>query len=392
MKDTLELRFAALADAHDDSDWLDVVRRAGEDGRRSRAWLVLPLAAALVALIVGSAFAYYADIVHFGSAEKAPSKVVRDFESLSFGAPEGMDPQAIASETRRIEVTGLDGSRRVVFLAPTKAGGFCYVFRNDAGGCDKYGTTPLSPTWGMRSVTGHTDARYVARVQLHLADGSVVEPPITWVSSPIDSGFFFYTAIEGSRFTSIVALDDDGAIVTTHDLNPGVDWTRRTGPPADAVTDEKKELVSIETDSGTATLWTAPTRYEGSCAWVELDDQALPVSVGCLPTGYEDQGFRPIVAATPETVLVHGSKPERYPTLELRFADGDSERVSVEGNLFLVEVPASHLRPETRLVSVTLRDAEGRERAGPPLELPARSAGGPPCYQTLPLPPGQACP
>jgi hypothetical protein len=391
--DTLAARFAALADTHDDSDWLDVVRRAGEERGRSRARIVLPLAAAFVALIVGSAYAYHRGVVDFVGAEKAPLTTVADFESLDVGAPTGMAPGAIASETRRIEVTGIDGSHRVVFVAPTKAGGFCFVFREDAGGCDKYGTTPLSPTWGARSVTGHADARYVARVELHFADGSIVEPPITWVSSPIDRGFFFYTAPPGREFTSIVALADNGEVVTAQDLHLGpVNWDERATPPADAVTDEKYEIASISTSSGPATLWAAPARYDGTCAWVELDGRPLPFSVGCMPTGYWNQGFRPIVSATSETVLLHGSKPDRYPTLELRFADGDSQRVATDGNLFLVEVPQSHLRHDTRLVSVTFADVSGRQRPASPMELPARSHGGPPCYQTLPLSPGQTCP
>ena len=53
MSDVLAERFAALADAHDDSDWLDVRRRA----RRRRARVVLPLAAAVAAAAAASAFA-----------------------------------------------------------------------------------------------------------------------------------------------------------------------------------------------------------------------------------------------------------------------------------------------------------------------------------------------
>jgi hypothetical protein len=37
----------------------------------------------------------------------------------------------------------------------------------------------------------------------------------------------------------------------------------------DAVLEEKAELSAIETAAGSARLWTAPTRYDGRCAWVE---------------------------------------------------------------------------------------------------------------------------
>jgi hypothetical protein len=59
-------RFTALASPLDDSDWLDVRRRAGF--RRSRTWVALPLAAAVAAIVVGSAFALYRDSIDFWSA------------------------------------------------------------------------------------------------------------------------------------------------------------------------------------------------------------------------------------------------------------------------------------------------------------------------------------
>jgi len=52
MTDVLAERFAALADTNDDSDWLDVRRRA-----RRRARIVVPVAAALAAVAAASAFA-----------------------------------------------------------------------------------------------------------------------------------------------------------------------------------------------------------------------------------------------------------------------------------------------------------------------------------------------
>ncbi len=52
MTDLLAERFAALSDLHDDSDWLDVRRRARRSGR-----LVLPVAAVAAAVAAAGAFA-----------------------------------------------------------------------------------------------------------------------------------------------------------------------------------------------------------------------------------------------------------------------------------------------------------------------------------------------
>ena len=73
MTDTLAERFAALADTNDDSDWLDVRRRARRRGR-----LALPLAAALaaafaVAAVAGSGGWFFADNGH---AVRATTQVV----------------------------------------------------------------------------------------------------------------------------------------------------------------------------------------------------------------------------------------------------------------------------------------------------------------------------
>ena len=117
------------------------------------------------------------------------------FEGLAIGAPPlRRIPQAIAAETRRIEITSLNGERRTVFIAPTKPGGPCAVWERAGGGCDSIGTVPLD--WWERSTqagksTGIRGSRERAEtVELRFSDGAVLRPPITWVSEPIGQGFF----------------------------------------------------------------------------------------------------------------------------------------------------------------------------------------------------------
>ena len=104
---------------------------------------VLALAAIVVAfLLVAPAVGIRIPALDFWSAEKAPPKVVQDFESLGEGAPPGMDPGAIPGETRKVSLP----DRSTSWVAPTKHGGFC-TLGTRSGGCDKLGTWPLGVTW-----------------------------------------------------------------------------------------------------------------------------------------------------------------------------------------------------------------------------------------------------
>lgn len=394
----LEERFAALADPTDDSDWLDVRRRAGL--RRSRAWIALPVAAALLALLVGSAFAYYRDVVDFFGAEKAPRENVQMFEELAIGAPPGADPQAIAAETRRIEITSLNGERRTVFIAPTKPGGLCAVWERAGGVCDSIGTVPLSVDLWERStragdssgLVGQVNARYAETVELRFSDGAVLRPPITWISEPIDQGFFHHTLApgeidldrskrghqDGGTTVTIVALDGDGNVVTTAEP-----CCRVAAPHLDAIASEKTTAASISTRSGPAVIWTAPTRYDGTCAWLEFDGKTK--ALHCLPRGY-DEGLVFRFLPTSETVLMYGTVADRYRRLDLHYADGTVEPVALDGRFLLLDIPQRHLRHETRLLGVSI---DGRRlQSG----TPSPATGTAACYGTLPLPPGRTCP
>jgi hypothetical protein len=396
--DLLVERFSALADPLDDSDWRDIRRRAGY--RRSRAWLALPLAAALVALVVGSAFAYYADVVDFGSAERAPRKSVEFFELFKVEHLDGMNQQAIPGEARRIETMTAAGRREIVYVAPTEAGGHCYLWEGLGGaGCDRLGTTPLGVSWWASrypkptsGITVHVSARYVASVELHLADGTVLTPPITWVSSPIDHGFFVYVYTPEQRehergMTTVIALDENGEVVTEQ----GRDDVAPNALPPDAITEEKTVGASITTRSGRAVIWEAPNRYEGRCLWVEIRGRI--VTNACVPKGYaEANGTGLGVHPTPETVVFWNGADTGVTALELRYADGDRQRVEPQGHYYLVELPAEHLRPGAQLVEVIELDADGRRIPGPFRFVFDDDPSENPCYGVLPLPAGHTCP
>ena len=93
LHDPLRDRFAALADLRDDSDWLDVRRRARSATRR-RA-LVGAAVAAAVLLLAAPALGLHRVVVSFFEGEPAPQRVQVDFARQELGAPTGMAPGAI---------------------------------------------------------------------------------------------------------------------------------------------------------------------------------------------------------------------------------------------------------------------------------------------------------
>jgi hypothetical protein len=363
----LERRFHAVANAHDDSDWTEIRRRAS---RRRMARVALPIAAALTVVAVAApASGLHEPIIEFVNGEPAPERVRNDFQTFDSGAPPGMAPGVIPGESRRIMTARLSDGAHTLWVAPTKAGGFCTYWSGMTGGCDRLGTVPLSVTYGGVPfvITGHASADYVDSVEVRFGDGSVERPDVTWVGRPIDAGFFAYEASDGRVPENVVGLDADGSVVTTHPVAPG----HREGLLSDALLDEKTELRSIEAGGGTARLLSAPTRYEGRCAWVEYLGERFPAA-RCGAKGYawkEGVGLG-TVSLGGETFLL-GTAGPRFAPLEVRLA-GD-RRIAVEP---IEDVVFAKIPDVKAGDTVTVVPADGGEDQRRHLVLTVEPAGG----------------
>jgi hypothetical protein len=168
-------------------------------GRVSRLRLALTaLALAVAFVLVAPALGLDLPALDFWKAEKAPPRVVEDFDSLSEGAPAGMDPGAVSGEARKVTTVVLDDGPHTLWVAPTRSGGFCVNWTKAGGGCDKLGTIPLSVSWSARGpirvgsggvpdvsstsftrLSGHVNADYAEAVEIRFVDGDVVLPDIT---------------------------------------------------------------------------------------------------------------------------------------------------------------------------------------------------------------------
>ncbi|HSC49154.1 MAG TPA: hypothetical protein VLD16_02735 [Gaiellaceae bacterium] len=389
-------------------DWQDALRR----GRRPRAHLLAAavVGAVVVAVVVAPAFGIGRGVLPFFGAEKAPRPIVLDFASLSTGAPPGMDPGVIASETRKVGVWRFGGKRHTLFVAPTRAGGFCFEWTQAGGGCDREGTVPVSqigamaPTQPQSSaagvlrahedgvpiwITGHANRKYVAAVEIRFEDGTFARPRLTWVSPPIDAGFFVLDIpadhrIVGHRAVSVVGLDREGHRVAEDFLGIG---TARPDPLADAIVSEQEQRLELHTAHGPARLFTAPTRYDGRCVYATFEGKRLPV-YPCSPHGYGFDNLGVPIFPAPDDVLLAAALPRSAAAVELRFADGDSVVLHPHGFL-LYEIPTRHQVTGAELSTIVLRDGGGKQLAPPQsLDVPGLTA----CTQPLPLPPGTHCP
>ncbi|HEX5798844.1 MAG TPA: hypothetical protein VFY02_01960, partial [Gaiellaceae bacterium] len=233
MTDTLDQqlasRFGRLARAVDEPDWAEVEARADAIARRTatvhrrkpqRSLRKLALAGAVVVvatLIAGPAFGVpqrVADLL-FSSAEPAPARTELAFSTLDRGAPAGLETGVIPRSTRKaFEVALPQGARAILWVAPTAKGGHCRMVqlvdgdgrsRGGSGpGCDDrlnatgVGLTVPGPVTqrgverGPVVVEGHATTRAATAAIVRFEDSAEVDIALTWISEPIDAGFFVY--------------------------------------------------------------------------------------------------------------------------------------------------------------------------------------------------------
>ena len=311
---------------------------------RSRRPALLVLVIALALLVGGPALALRLGVIDFGSAEHAPPRVVHDFATLSSGAPPGMDPGVVAKDTRQIRI-----GDHILWIAPTQLGGLCYGW-DGGGGCDKLGTVPLSVSWlGESSPSGHdfhavegfAHARWVDAVEIEFDDGTRVHPDVTWISKPIDAGFFRFAAPAGHDVVSVLGLRNGEAVT-------GDEGSTRSGPHPYARLDERRRIASLDTADGPVQLWSAPTKTDGRCVWLEFQGHERGV-VPCLPAGYERQiGFALGVYELGGADVLAGECG--YRAVELAHPDGSVRTVDCEDGVAFARLESADMAGELRAV------------------------------------------
>ena len=237
--EVLAARLAEVAPACGAPDWPDVRRRANARAVRRRILRLCAAASVGLAAIVAAtpALGLRGQIVQlFAGGSPAPPPVVESFGQIDVAAPPGMATGVIAGEARDVMEAPLStGKTAVVWVAPTRSGGFCVFVSTEGrramggGGCDRDRSLPFAPGLEIPGpispngtilappviFDGETLIRGAATVEIRFEDGESARTPVVWVSPPIDAGFFVYEVPEahwqaGHRPVAVVLQDAEG--------------------------------------------------------------------------------------------------------------------------------------------------------------------------------------
>lgn len=369
--DILAEHFAAVVHPSENPDWLDVRRRARSPRRR---WLLVPLAAAIAAIAVGSALGLYGRLVDFVTAEPASERVVIDFGQQSVRSSLYFGPRIRAREARKITEGTFRGRRHALYVAPTDDGGFCWQWEKLNGSCGRTGvmhstSAPLSAGWlesesgGPARITGHVLDPRITRLDVLYEDGRRDAVNVVWVSKPIDAGFFLFETPTthlrvGHRAEAIVGLDEDGNELARQAF-PFHDPRWDSGPdglPRIADRSRKRTLFDFRDHHGQPwTLVTAPAPGDRIC-W------AYNRGGGCVSPSHP-----PIVGGmspqSGEAVNICCAVASDVAIVELRYEDGKRTRVEPVDGFLLYIIPPEHYALGHRLEELAWLDGDGREVA-----------------------------
>jgi hypothetical protein len=371
----IQARFDALANPLDDASWSDVLARAGGVGRRRRR---APARAALVAAVVviaatvtAAALGLPGRVVDFFKAPPAPQSVKAFFGAHHTALPSGVDPMANLGEPRTIMTATFDANHlppehptlHTLYVAPRTDGGFCFLWTTDGGSCadpEDPAKAKLDPaagsaglTWLENDYVGVVDGwiRGDAKtVEVRFADGATAAVPVTWVSAPIGAGFFAYVVPDAhltraDPLTAFVALDADGKTVyrqtfrLTKALDEDVLQTLPDGTklslPRRAQASRAHELFGFRAPSGRAYLWVMPRTGGGICF---IYGTGAGGESGC-PSRYWLARTPTLSGYARNGVYFAQVKPD-VATVELRFRNGHTERITPIDGFVLQRVPA----------------------------------------------------
>jgi hypothetical protein len=370
-----------------------LVRRSS--WRRVSARVALVAAVVVLAAVVTAvAFDWPQRVVAFFSSARAPARVVHAFATFSFGAPPGVDRQVRADEARTIMTVRINGNLTTLYVAPTKSGGFCYAWSDlsldgcvGAGERLGHGAGPLGVLLNRAAVVGWVRLGATRALEARFADATTATIPVTWVSAPINAGFVAYLVPRSHRdrahaLRSVVALDADGRVIgrvsappTPPKPPPWVphrlpDGTLHLFPPGAEVAKARKIISFSETNGSRVYLWLVPLAHGGHC-FISNGAHGLGQPPSICATGLLSP-IEPTSSSPPHSnsVFVGGlesqlliflgvAKPA-VATVELRYQNGERERLTPIDGFVLHQLGPAHWKRGTRLVAAVALNRNGK--------------------------------
>jgi hypothetical protein len=349
-----------------------------------RRLLVLAAAALVLVLVAAAAYALSRTVVDFGSAPRAPEKVVVDFGRTDIGAPPGMATNVLPHETRRITSVTIDGQEHVLWVAPTAQGGFCELWWELVGGCraKREGGLDVSvgstgTGMGVAVLEGSFFDGAGERLEVSFADGTSDEIPFVWVTAPIDAGFFIYRVPDANRVherrpVSLTLLDGSGNVLLETSV---IDVAAHAPPPPNGVErrlpglgpvsvgpwaewSKRRRLFDWRVEGGRyLALWVAPERSGATCMWAGGKNTLLE---GCTPAGGRVAPIASLGLYGATTVMLCCEVGRAVARIEADFQGGDRVELAPKDGYLLWPIPSRHEAPGSRLARLVAYDIAGR--------------------------------
>jgi hypothetical protein len=201
LEPSLRERLAALDEPVSWADWPGVARR--------RAHRLGTRLATLVGVTLAVAVAAFSTVwIVAGQSLRAPTTgAARAFGRFALGEPP-IGPRAIPSDTRVIAWAHLHGSESTLYVSPARGGGFCFEWTGAAAAsCVRLTASLFSLAWGRpHLVIGTVSSPQISSVRIQFTDGTTAEPRVSWVSAPINAGFYLYDIPPGKAVATISML------------------------------------------------------------------------------------------------------------------------------------------------------------------------------------------
>jgi hypothetical protein len=400
----IQARFDRVANQVDDSEWQDVLARARPiqptrrrvRARRSGLPMRFALAGAVaVAALAASAvaFGWPGTVVDFFKAQPAPESVKQFFDAHNTALPHGLNPNTKLGQPREVMTATFDAynspptnpTLHTLYVAPTETGGFCYLWTDYGGSCadaenasaatTNPGARPLGVEWLAGDYATFTDG-YVRgdaqTVQARFADGTKVTLPVTWVSAPINAGFFAYVVPSAHQTTSdalmsVVGLDANGNVIgqdnigVTKPLDQSVLQRlpdgRKIYLPRRAQAAQAREIVNSHSTTGSPVyLWVMPRTGGGSCY---LFSDGAGGGQGCTSPYWLSREPTVNGGVYGNGSLYFAQVKPSIAAVELRFQNGQSERLTpLDGFVAMAIAPGAKIGT-SRLVSAVGLDRSG---------------------------------
>jgi hypothetical protein len=216
-------------------------------------------------------------------------------------------------------------------------------------------------------VFGHVNAKPGSTLRLEFSDGSSTDIALTWVGPPISAGFFEQAGVAGERMTALLLRGPSGAVIAKEtELFKGLDDVTpcpealpdgtQVSLPQGAEAAKARKLISFRaTDGSPVYLWVMPRTGGGDCF-------VFNQGGGCRIPGSErhEPAFGGGLAGGASRILFFGQAKPEITTVELRFQNGERERLQPIDGFVLREITPVHYKRGTRLIAALALDRSGK--------------------------------